>query len=173
MPPGLVLIDKYRVIETLGVGGMGVVVACEHLTLDSRVAIKFLLPQLVSNDHVVRRFMNEAKACIKIQSEHVARVLDVGRLRGDGIPDEGLPYMVMEYLEGSDLGQHVRRGARFSVPDTVDFVVQAGEALAQAHKVGIIHRDIKPANLFLLERDERQIGRASCRERAWMTVRHE
>jgi serine/threonine-protein kinase len=155
MPPGLVLIDKYRVIETLGVGGMGVVVACDHLTLDSRVAIKFLLPQLVSNEHVVRRFMNEAKAAIKIQSEHVARVLDVGRLRGEGIPDEGLPYMVMEYLGGMDLGQHVRRGARFSVPDAVDFVVQAGEALAQAHKVGIIHRDVKPANLFLVERDER------------------
>ncbi|HZO13772.1 MAG TPA: serine/threonine-protein kinase [Polyangiaceae bacterium] len=157
LPPGLILMDKYRVGETLGIGGMGVVIACDHLTLDSKVAIKFLLPQLTSHDHIVRRFMNEAKAAIKIQSEHIARVVDVGRMRGEGLPDDGLPFMVMEYLDGRDLGQHVRSGRRFGLWETIEFVVQAAEALAQAHKVGIIHRDIKPANLFLMERDDRYI----------------
>jgi serine/threonine-protein kinase len=154
LPPGTVLMDKYRVVETLGVGGMGAVVACEHLSLDSKVAVKFLLPQLTGNDHVVKRFMNEAKAATKIQSDHVARVIDVGHMRGEGLPDEGVPYMVMEYLHGHDLGQHVRSGRRFSVPEAVDYVVQAAEALAKAHRVGIIHRDVKPANLFLAEREQ-------------------
>ncbi len=151
LSPGAVLMEKYRVVRTLGVGGMGVVVACDHLQLDTRVAIKFLLPNLLSNKSVVQRFMQEAKAATRIQSTHVAKVIDVGRFTHPGLPDEGLPYMVMEYLEGRDLSEWVRIGKKFSVGDAIDYTLQACEALAQAHKQGIIHRDIKPANLFLAD----------------------
>src|SRR3954463_7902779 len=91
---GDILAGKYRVDRVLGVGGMGVVVAAHHLQLDDRVAIKFLLPEALGNPEAVARFAQEARAAVKIKSEHVARVSDVGTLAS------GAPYMVMEYLEG-------------------------------------------------------------------------
>src|ERR1700682_5655918 len=91
---GEILAGKYRVERVLGVGGMGVVVAAHHLALDRRVAIKFLLSEAALNPEVIARFAREARAAVKIESEHVARVIDVGAL------DSGAPYMVMEYLVG-------------------------------------------------------------------------
>ena len=157
LAPGKVLLDKYRVVRTLGVGGMGVVVACDHLRLGSRVAIKFLLPNLVNNDMVVKRFMQEARAATRIKSEHVARVIDVGRIDGDDVPEGGIPYMVMEHLEGKDLSDWIEIGKKFPVDEAIEYTLQACEALAQAHKEGIVHRDIKPANLFLAVSDERKV----------------
>jgi serine/threonine protein kinase len=92
-----ILAEKYRVERVIGAGGMGVVVAARHLELDEQVAIKFLLPEVLADAATVARFFREAKAVARIKSEHVARVFDVGRL------PNGAPYMVMEYLEGSDL----------------------------------------------------------------------
>jgi tRNA A-37 threonylcarbamoyl transferase component Bud32 len=157
LPPGTVLLGKYRVIGNIGLGGMGVVVAAEHLSLHTKVAVKFMLPQLVQHESVVKRFVNEARAAGRIQSAHVARVLDVGSMTGEGLPEDGVPYMVMEFLQGKDLSLHVRAGKRFPVTDAVDYVIQASEALAEAHKEGIIHRDIKPANLFLAEFEGRKV----------------
>jgi serine/threonine-protein kinase len=154
---GTVLLDKYRVIKTLGIGGMGVVIAAEHMQLGSRVAVKFLLPTLVDNDMVVARFLQEAKAATRIHSEHVASVVDVGEMKGPGLPPAGIPFMVMEYLEGKDLSEWVKMGKNFPVDDAIDYILQASEALAQAHRAGIIHRDIKPANLFLCQREEREL----------------
>src|SRR6187200_179148 len=94
--PGEILAGKYRVERVLGAGGMGVVVAALHLELDQRVAVKFLLAHIASPE-ATARFVREARAAVKIRSEHVARVIDVGRL------EDGAPYMVMEYLEGRDL----------------------------------------------------------------------
>src|SRR5882672_12302219 len=90
---GDVLADKYRIETVLGVGGMGVVVAAHHIRLDEKVAIKFLLPEMLTNHEAVARFEREARAAVRIKSEHVARVLDVGRL------PNGAPYMVMEFLD--------------------------------------------------------------------------
>src|SRR5438105_12447907 len=87
--PGDVLPDRYRVERVLGMGGMGIVVAAHHLTLEHRVAIKLLLPEVVDNQEAVARFLREARAAVKIQNEHVARVTDVGTLAS------GAPYMVM------------------------------------------------------------------------------
>ena len=151
------MLGKYRVIGNIGLGGMGVVVAAEHLTLHSKVAVKFMLPQLVAHQSIVQRFVNEARAASRIQNEHVARVLDVGSMTGEGLPEGGVPYMVMEFLHGRDLSMHVRAGKRFSVVEAVDIVAQASQALAEAHKEGIIHRDIKPANLFLAEFEGRTV----------------
>jgi serine/threonine-protein kinase len=140
---GELLAGKYRVERTLGVGGMGVVVAARHIELDERVAVKFLLPHVPPHGEPVARFIREARAASKIKSEHVVRVYDVGRL------ENGAPYIVMEYLDGCDLAQLVDRHGPLSVHDAVSYVMQACEALASAHALGIVHRDLKPANLFL------------------------
>ena len=141
--PGDVIGAKYRVERVLGAGGMGVVLAARHLELDEMVAIKMLLPHLPASGDAAARFLREAKAAIRIRDEHVVRVLDVARL------PSGSPYIVMEYLEGTDLGQLVERSGALEVDDAVTYVLQACEAIAAAHALGIIHRDLKPANLFL------------------------
>jgi serine/threonine protein kinase len=141
--PGDLLAGKYRVERVLGAGGMGVVVAALHTELDRRVALKFLLPSALANAVAVGRFAQEARAVVRLKSEHVARVIDVGRL------ESGAPYIVMEYLEGRDLGVLLEERGRLSVHEAVDYVLQACEAVAEAHALGIIHRDLKPRNLFV------------------------
>ena len=143
---GEVLAGKYRIERVLGQGGMGVVVQATHIHLDERVAIKFLLPQALESPESVARFAREARAAVKIKSEHVARVTDVGTL------DTGCPYMVMEYLHGRDLAQLVQDQGPLPIEHAVDFVLQASEAIAEAHSLGIVHRDLKPSNLFLIHR---------------------
>ncbi len=122
---------------------MGVVVAAKHLQLEQQVAIKFVLPHAVGDAEAMERFAREARAAVKLRSEHVARVLDVGTLPG------GAPYMVMEYLAGRDLGDMIETTGPLSPTDAVDFVLQACEAIAEAHANGIVHRDLKPRNLFV------------------------
>jgi eukaryotic-like serine/threonine-protein kinase len=143
---GDVLAGKYRVERVLGVGGMGVVVAAHHIQLDEKVALKFLLPHALSNAEAMARFEREARAAVKIKSEHVARVSDVGKL------ESGSPYMVMEYLHGSDLAAVLQKRGALPIDESVEYVLQACEAIAEAHALGIIHRDLKPANLFCIRR---------------------
>jgi len=143
---GQILAGKFRIERVLGQGGMGIVVAATHLQLDERVALKFLLPEALSNPEAVERFAREARAAVKIKSEHVARVSDVGTL------ESGSPYMVMEYLQGEDLAAWVRRSGAIAVPEAIEFLLQACEAIAEAHALGIVHRDLKPANLFVTRR---------------------
>jgi serine/threonine-protein kinase len=145
---GEVLAGKYRVERVLGVGGMGVVVAATHLQLEERVALKFLVKDALQSADAVARFAREARAAVKIKSEHVARVIDVGTL------ENGAPYMVMEYLEGGDLSQVVHSQGPLPIEDAVEYVLQACEAIAHAHVLGIVHRDLKPANLFLIRRPD-------------------
>lgn len=149
---GDVLAGKYRVERILGVGGMGMVVAATHLELEHRVAIKFMLPAALESAEAGMRFLREARAAGRLTSEHICRVIDVGRF------DSGAPYIVMEHLEGYDLGTLRKRRGPFRIVDAIDYVVQACEGLAEAHALGIIHRDLKPDNLFLANRpDGRQI----------------
>jgi eukaryotic-like serine/threonine-protein kinase len=145
---GDILAGKYRIDKVLGVGGMGVVVAAHHIHLDEKVAIKFLLPDALGNAEAVARFAREARAAVKIKSEHVARVTDVGTL------ETGAPYMVMEYLEGGDLSGWVQSRGALPVEQAVEFVLQACDAMADAHSIGIIHRDLKPSNLFCIRRND-------------------
>jgi serine/threonine-protein kinase len=149
---GDVLAGKYRVERVLGIGGMGVVVAAHHIQLDEKVALKFLLPEALHNSDAVTRFAREARAAVKIKSEHVARVTDVGTL-----PD-GAPYMVMEYLEGGDLAAWLKDRGALPIEQAVEFVLQACVAVADAHALGIIHRDLKPANLFCVRRSDGQLS---------------
>ena len=139
---GQILAEKYRVERVLGVGGMGAVVAARHLELDELRAVKVLLPRAREDADAVERFMREARAAVRLKNEHVVRIYDVGRLSG------GEPFMVMEYLQGQDLKQMLESGP-LPYPQAVGFLLQALEALAEAHAAGMIHRDLKPANLFV------------------------
>jgi serine/threonine protein kinase len=149
---GDILAGKYRVERVLGIGGMGVVVAAHHIHLDEKVALKFLLPEALGNTEAVARFAREARAAVKIKSEHVARVIDVGRL------ENGAPYMVMEYLEGTDLAAWLQERGVMPPEQAVEFVLQACEAIAEAHALGIVHRDLKPANLFCIRRADGRLS---------------
>jgi serine/threonine protein kinase len=140
---GELLAGKYRVERVLGVGGMGIVVAARHEQLDQLVAIKFVRDEALGNAESVERFIREARAAARLKSEHSAKVLDVGKL------DSGAPYMVMEFLDGQDLGQVLLEQGPMTVELAARLIQQACEAVAEAHAVGIVHRDLKPQNLFL------------------------
>ncbi len=144
--PGAVIAGKYVVERLLGKGGMGVVVAARHLQLREEVALKFLHVEMARKPALVIRFDREARAAARIKSEHVARVLDVGTM------EDGVPFIVMEMLSGSDL--HRLSAARGPLPwnEAALYVAQACDAVAEAHRYGIVHRDLKPANLFLTHR---------------------
>jgi len=137
--------EKYLIESELGVGGSGcVVVGARHRELDERVAIKFLLPEGSQNEEAVARFRREARAAARITSQHVVRIRDISTT------DRGIPYIVMEYLEGVDLERMLQQcpNGQLPVPDAIEFVLQACEALAECHCLGIVHRDLKPSNLF-------------------------
>ena len=145
---GAVLDGKYRVERVLGAGGMGVVVAATHMRLAQRVAIKFLLPHAVEDEHTVARFAREARALARLDSEHIARVIDVGEL------ETGVPYMVLEHLVGHTLADLLHTRGALPVDQAVAYVLEACEAMAEAHAAGIVHRDLKPENLFLAARPD-------------------
>ena len=145
---GQILGEKYRVDAILGQGGMGVVVRCTHLGLDEQVAIKMLRRDVLDDYDAVTRFIREAQAASKLKSEYVARVTDVGTF------ETGVPYMIMEYLEGHDLGELIDERGAFPLPWSVELVLQACEALAEAHSLNIVHRDVKPTNLFVTWRPD-------------------
>jgi len=146
---GDTLAGKYKIVKQLGKGGMGVVFLAKHEILRQHVAIKMVLPEVALDPVFVARFMNEARAAAGIRNEHVAQVLDVATL------ESGAPYMVLEYLEGKDLSDVVaEKDGHVSIENSVDWILEALEAVAQAHALGIIHRDLKPANLFLATRQD-------------------
>ena len=137
------VVDKYRIERRIGEGGMGIVMAARHVELGKRVALKVLRG---SDPADVPRFLREAQAASRLESEHVARVLDVGRT-----PD-GAPFIVMEYLSGSDLARRLVERGPLPVRTAVGYVLEACEAIAESHSLGIVHRDLKPSNLFVVSR---------------------
>ena len=141
--PGDVLVGRYRVDKVIGMGNMGIVVAAVHLGLDEPVALKFMLASKGPQDEQHARFLREARACVKLKTQHVAKVTDVGTL------ENGAPYMAMELLDGQDLEALLLARGPLPVEEAVGYVLQACEAVAEAHAAGIVHRDIKPANLFV------------------------
>ena len=143
--PGDVIGGKYEIERILGTGGMGIVVAARHLDLGQRVAIKFMLRETLNDPGNAERFLREAKTAVKLRSVHTARVLDVTRLA------DGEPFMVMEYLEGRDLDAELDANGPLPPRVAVDWILQASEALAEAHGLGMIHRDVKLKNMFLTQ----------------------
>jgi serine/threonine-protein kinase len=140
------LAGKYRVDAVLGAGGMGVVLAATHVHLRQRVAIKLLHPEAAARRGAVERFLREARVAMSLRGEHVVRIFDVGTL------DDGSPFIAMECLQGVDFRELLEATAPLATPVAVDYVLQASEAIAEAHALGVVHRDLKPANLFLTKR---------------------
>jgi serine/threonine protein kinase len=145
---GEVLDGKYRVECVLGAGGMGVVVAATHVRLAQRVAIKFLLPHAADDEQTVARFAREGRALARLDSEHIARVIDVGALA------TGVPYMVLEHLVGHTLADLLNTRGPLPIAQAVTHAIEVCEAMAEAHAAGIVHRDLKPENLFLASRSD-------------------
>ena len=141
--PGAVVAGKYRVVRLLGKGGMGFVVEARHIALDEQVALKFLLPAYARSPEAATRFLREARTVFKLKSEHVARLMDVATA------EDGSPFMVLEYLEGDDLMRALKVRGPVPTDDAVDYLIQACDAIGEAHAQGIVHRDVKPSNLFL------------------------
>ena len=148
LAPGVVLLGKYRIEGKLGVGGYGLVLRAHDDALDREVAIKILRTDLELDHENLARFLREAQSVVRLKSEHVVRIHDVGKL------EDGAPYMVMELLHGSDLGTLLEERGRFTVAHAAELVLQACDALAEAHALGIVHRDIKPSNLFVTRRSD-------------------
>jgi serine/threonine-protein kinase len=140
-------VGKYVVERTIGHGGMGIVVAARHETLDEKVAIKVLHPKAAKDAMQVERFVREARATVRIKSEHVVRVLDAGAEESTGAP-----FIVMELLEGRDLGDLISSFGPVPVQTAVDYIIQICEGLGAAHALGIVHRDLKPSTFYLTQR---------------------
>ena len=140
--PGAVIAGKFRLERLVGRGGMGSVWRGRHLRLDMPVAIKFMEATAAGAPDARLRFEREAKAAAQIRSPHVVQVLDHG-------VDEDAPYIVMELLEGEDLGVRLRRVGRMSPEGFEPLLAQAAKGLRRAHEGGIVHRDLKPGNIFL------------------------
>ena len=145
---GETLAGKYRIIRFLGEGGMGTVYEAQHEVVGRRFAVKVLHPKLACVDEMVERFGREAQAAGSLESEHIAAVVDFGHT------DDGIPYIVMDYLVGEDLGKFLAREGPLPVPRAIDLIVQACRGLDAAHAAGIVHRDLKPENLFLCRRGD-------------------
>jgi serine/threonine-protein kinase len=146
LAPGDLVAGKYQVDRVLGVGGMGAVFSAVDHETGERVAIKCLLPTYCENVDVITRFLREGRATMRLTSEHIARVSATGAL------DSGVPYIVMEHLDGRDLRSVVKHSGPLPVHEAAAYVSQVCAALAEAHALGIVHRDLKPANLFLTRR---------------------
>lgn len=145
---GVVLDGKYRIDSYVGTGSMGAVARAKHLARDADVALKFLTARSVpGDDRVAERFRLEAIAASRLHTDHVVRVFDVAESR------EGLPYLVMELLDGEDLDQLLMREGAMDIPRAIHIVLQALRALDVAHTAGVVHRDLKPGNMFVLPRD--------------------
>ena len=145
--PGDVLLGRFRIESVIGQGGMGLVFGARVLPNETPVAIKVLSLEASTHPEGIPRFINEARATTKLSSAHVVKVFEAGTL--DAPP---LPFIVMERLQGTDLGAIVDQRGALSIRDAVDYVIQAADAVAEAHAHGIVHRDLKPSNLFLAER---------------------
>jgi serine/threonine-protein kinase len=144
---GSLVAGKYRVLRLIGSGGMGTVWEGVHEALGTRVAIKFIKPSHASAADARKRFEIEARAAAKLQSKNAVQVYDYG------VNDSGLPYIVMEFLEGESLSDMLIRRGPLPSNEVAVVIGQAAKALGKAHKAGIVHRDLKPDNIFLAATD--------------------
>ena len=142
---GYLLGERYRIIDTLGEGGMANVYLAEDIILQRKVAVKILRLDLQNEPQTQARFQREALATSELSHPNIVSVLDVGT-------DHGLPYMVMEYVDGKTLKQVLKQRGHLSVTEVIDIMLQVTDGMAHAHDAYIIHRDIKPQNIMILSK---------------------
>ncbi len=149
---GIVIAERYRLERKLGAGGMGSVWLATDQSLSSTCAIKLVDPEKAGNEEVRVRFQREARAAAQIRSANVVDVFDHGLWLD-------MPFIVMEHLEGEDLGARLDRKGRLDLRETYDIVSQVSRALVRAHAMGIVHRDLKPENIFLVPGDDHEVAK--------------
>jgi serine/threonine-protein kinase len=135
---------NYRAVSLLGEGGMGAVYMAEHPDIGRKVAIKVLRAEFSRDPQLLQRFLNEARAANAIRHPNIIEILD------SGTTEEGMPYLVMELLEGQSLNSRIRNAGRLSLKDSLEFAYQTASAVGAAHRKGIVHRDLKPDNIFVV-----------------------
>jgi serine/threonine protein kinase len=145
---GSIVGGKYRVLRIIGSGGMGTVWEGVHVALGTRVAIKFIKPRFSEQAEARARFEIEARAAAKLKTKHAVHVFDYG------VSPEGLPYIVMEFLEGESLSDAIITRGPLNEAEVAKIITQAARALSRAHAAGIVHRDLKPDNIFLATAEE-------------------
>jgi serine/threonine-protein kinase len=145
---GSIIGGKYRVVRLIGTGGMGTVWEGVHTVLGTRVAIKFIKPRFSEQAEARARFEIEARAAAKLKTKHAVHVYDYG------VSPEGLPYIVMEFLEGESLSDAIIGRGPLDAAEVAQIIAQAALALSRAHAAGVVHRDLKPDNIFLAASDE-------------------
>ncbi|MEI9948597.1 MAG: serine/threonine-protein kinase [Pseudomonadota bacterium] len=149
---GSIIADRYCLLRKLGAGGMGSVWLAHDQSLDSQCAVKLVDPEKAADEEVRIRFEREAKAAAQIRGANVVDIFD------HGIWD-GTPFIVMEYLEGEDLGARLERDGALDTEQTYQIVSQVARALVRAHAAGIVHRDLKPENIFLVPGDDQEVAK--------------
>ncbi|MDZ4835333.1 MAG: protein kinase [Candidatus Melainabacteria bacterium] len=141
---GIILDEKYELVELLGGGGTGVVYKANHCMLNNFVAVKMLFPHMVSRQLAVRRFHQEAKATASLSHPNILKVSDFGT------GEQGQPYLVMEYLQGLSLAEMLEAEGDLAPYLAVEIIMQAAAGLMHAHSKQVVHRDIKPSNLMII-----------------------
>jgi serine/threonine protein kinase len=149
---GSVIADRYCLLQKLGAGGMGSVWLAHDQSLDSQCAVKLVDPEKAANEEVRVRFEREAKAAAQIRGANVVDIFDHGVW-------QGTPFIVMEYLDGEDLGARLERLGPLDAEQTYQVVSQVARALVRAHAAGIVHRDLKPENIFLVPGDDQEVAK--------------
>lgn len=139
---GVILAERYKIIELLGQGGMGEVYRAIDLKLDQSVALKFLLGEAAADRGFLDRFLNEVRIARQVSHPNVCRVYDIGEI-------EGMPFLSMEYVDGEDLGKLLRRIGRLPQDKALEIARKLCAGLAAAHDKGVLHRDLKPGNIML------------------------
>ena len=142
---GTIIAEKYEIQEVLGGGGMGVVYKAKHLLMQRTVAIKMLLPEVVSNEFALARFQKEAQAASSLNHPNILTIFDFG------ISEKQQPYLVMDYLKGGTLAEALEKESYLHLQNGISVFIQIASALSHAHQKGVIHRDLKPANIMLVE----------------------
>ena len=149
---GAIFHGRYQIVRRIKAGGMGAVYEVIHLETRRRRALKVMLPSVISDPELRDRFKQEATIAADITSDHIVETFDAG------VDSEtGTPFLVMELLQGEDLGQPLKERGRFSPEEVVPLLAQAALALDKTHAAGIVHRDLKPENLFITRRDDGSI----------------
>jgi serine/threonine protein kinase len=146
---GDVLLARYALEAPVGEGATSVVFAARNLLVGHRIAVKVIRPEIVSDACVARRFVERARAAARLRNDHLTSVFDVGTLAC------GLPFMVLEYLDGASLARALAERGPLRRADVIDYLLQTIEALAHAHALGIVHGDLRPSHLFLASRPDR------------------
>ncbi len=136
------VLDNYRIIDNLGIGGMGVVFKAIHIKLDKLVALKMIAPGLTMNENFIKRFQTEAKSLAKLEDPNIVRIYD---LRADN--DKW--FIVMEFVEGINLFDKIKKDGAYKWQEALPILKQTLSGIGHAHSAGIIHRDLKPNNIMI------------------------